>query len=152
LSGASDLAPADPSRPHGILVSAPNPVSVLVIEDSMDVADSIARFLRVGAGFDVRVAYNGEAGLKAAHADPPKVVVCDLSMPRLNGLRVAEELSRMVPRPLLIAVTAFAGAYPEDLALLAGFDHYLVKPADPFAIEAIIRNHSRVAGPTNDLG
>lgn len=118
-----------------------NPPSVLVIEDSMDVADSMARFLRVGGGFHVKVAYNGEAGLKAALADRPDAVVCDLAMPRLNGLRVAEELSRLDPRPLLIAVTAFAGAYPEDMALLAGFDHYFQKPADPFAIEAAIRDH-----------
>ena len=122
-------------------MSQDTPTSVLVIEDNIDVADSIARFLRVGAGFDVRVAYNGEAGVKAAHADPPRAVICDLALPRLNGLLVAEELARLAPRPLLIAVTAFAGAYPEDLALLAGFDHYLQKPADPFAIEALIRNH-----------
>ncbi len=122
-------------------MSAEKPVSVLVIEDSIDVADSIARFLRVGAGFDVRVAYNGETGLKAAFADPPDAVVCDLAMPRLSGLRVAEELSQLRPPPLLIAVTAFAVAYPEELALLAGFHHYFPKPADPFAIEAAIRNH-----------
>jgi DNA-binding response OmpR family regulator len=115
------------------------PISVLIIEDNIDVADSTARFLRVGFGFDVRVAYNGEAGLKAALADRPDAVVCDLSMPRLNGLRVAEELARLQPRPALIAVTAFAGAYPEDLALLAGFHTYFQKPADPFAIEAAIR-------------
>jgi CheY-like chemotaxis protein len=124
-------------------VNRPNPTSVLVIEDSMDVADSMARFLRVGGGFDVKVAYNGEAGLKAALADRPDAVVCDLAMPRLNGLRVAEELSRLEPRPLLIAVTAFAGAYPEDMALLAGFHHYFQKPADPFAIEAAILDHLR---------
>ena len=128
------------------------PISVLVIEDSMDVADSIARFLRVGAGYDVRVAYNGEAGLKAAYAAPPHVVVSDLSMPRLSGLRVAEELSRLVPRPLLIAVTAFAGAYPEDLARLAGFDHYLPKPADPFAIERLIDAHVFGRGPDSLSG
>jgi DNA-binding response OmpR family regulator len=115
--------------------------SVLVIEDNMDVADSMARFLRVAAGYEVRVAYNGEAGLKAAYADPPDVVVCDLAMPRMNGLRVADELSARVPRPLMIALTAFGVAFPEDLAMLAGFDHYLQKPADPFAIEALIRNH-----------
>jgi DNA-binding response OmpR family regulator len=121
------------------------PASVLVIEDSMDVADSIARFLRVGAGYNVRVAYNGEAGVKLAFAERPAAVVCDIAMPRLNGLRVAEELSAMDPRPLLIAVTAYGGTYPEDLALTAGFDHYLVKPADPFAIEKLIADHVRGA-------
>jgi len=126
------------------------PVSVLVVEDSMDVADSIARFLRVGAGYNVRVAYNGEAGVKMAFADPPDVVVCDIAMPRLNGLRVAEELSNLNPRPLLIAVTAYGGVYPEDLARTAGFDHYLVKPADPFAIDDLIANHIKRIRPEED--
>jgi DNA-binding response OmpR family regulator len=121
--------------------------SVLVIEDSMDVADSIARFLRIGVGYNVRVAYNGEAGVKMAFADPPDAVVCDIAMPRLNGLRVAEELSAMTPRPLLIAVTAYGGVYPEELARTAGFDHYLVKPADPFAIDTLIVDHLKRIRP-----
>jgi two-component system CheB/CheR fusion protein len=124
-------------------VDAPvRPVKVLVVEDNMDAADSVARFLRIGAGFDVRVAYDGEAGLKAAYADLPDVVVCDIGLPRLNGLKVAGELIELRPRPLLIAVTAFGGVYTEDLARAAGFDHYLVKPADPFAIEALARSRA----------
>jgi DNA-binding response OmpR family regulator len=126
-------------------VDAPaRPAKVLVVEDNMDAADSVARFLRVGAGFDVRVAYDGEQGLKAAYADHPDVVVCDIGLPRVNGLKVAGDLAELRPRPLLIAVTAFGGVYPEDLARAAGFDHYLVKPADPFAIEGLIAGHCRV--------
>jgi DNA-binding response OmpR family regulator len=117
------------------------PVSVLVVEDNIDLADSIARFLRVGAGFDARVAYDGETGLRRALDTPPDAVVCDLSLPRLHGLELGRHLSRRDPRPLLIAVTACDRASTEDLARAAGFDHYLVKPADPFAIEALVRGH-----------
>jgi len=125
-------------------MTAPTPpVSVLVVEDNMDTADSIARFLRVAAGFDVKVAYDGAAGVKAALADRPTVVVCDISLPRLNGLQVAGQLSDLKPRPLLVAVTAYDGAETEELAYAAGFDHYLVKPADPFALETIITNYAR---------
>jgi two-component system, sensor histidine kinase len=122
------------------------PISVLVIEDVMDTADSLARFLHIGAGLEVRVAYNGETGVKMAFADPPTVVVCDIGLPRLNGLRVASELAELKPRPLLVAVTAYGGVYPEETALAAGFDHYLVKPADPFAIEKLILDHARGVG------
>lgn len=121
------------------------PISVLVIEDVMDTADSLARFLRVGSGLDVRVAYNGEAGVKLAFAEPPSAVVCDIGLPRLNGLKVAGELTELKPKPLLIAVTAYGGVYTEDLARAAGFDHYLVKPADPFEIEKLILDHGRPA-------
>ena len=70
-----------------------------------------------------------------ALADPPDAVVCDIGLPRLNGLQVAAELGRLRPKPLLIAVTAYGGVYTEELARAAGFDHYLLKPADPFEIE-----------------
>src|SRR5690349_11339909 len=66
------------------------PPTVLVIDDNMDTADSLARFLRVGAGFTVKVAYDGPTGVKMAGADRPDVVVCDIAMPKLSGLRVAD--------------------------------------------------------------
>jgi CheY-like chemotaxis protein len=116
----------------------------------MDTADSLARFLRVGAGFSVKVAYDGQTGVKIATADRPDVVVCDIAMPKLSGLRVAEALVQHQPRPLLIAVTAFAGEFPEARAREAGFDFYLAKPADPFVIETLILNRDRRPrnGPT----
>jgi CheY-like chemotaxis protein len=119
------------------------PASVLVIENSADVADSIARFLRVGAGHDVRVAYDGPSGIRMAVAELPDAVVCDIAMPRMDGLKVAKELSELRPRPLLIAVTGYAGEFPEAQAREAGFDFYLVKPADPFVIETLIQNRKR---------
>jgi DNA-binding response OmpR family regulator len=122
------------------------PISVLVIDDHMDTADSLARFLRIAVGHDVRVAYDGAAGVRLATAVVPDVVVCDIAMPKVSGLRVAEVLSKVTPRPLLIAFTAFAGEFPEATAREAGFDYYLAKPADPFAIEALIRDH-KTPGP-----
>jgi DNA-binding response OmpR family regulator len=114
--------------------------SVLLVEDHIDTADSLARFLRVGAGFDVRVAYDGSAGLKAAVRQPPDAIVCDIGLPKLNGLELAKELSAALPvKPLLIAVTGYSGEYPETQAREAGFDFYLAKPADPFVIEKLIR-------------
>jgi two-component system, sensor histidine kinase len=123
----------------------PRPASVLVIEDNMDVADSLSRFLRVAVGHTVRVAYDGASGVRMATAEVPDVVVCDIAMPRLDGLRVAELLRTLDPRPLLIAVTAYTGQFPESTAREAGFDYYLAKPADPFVIEALIQNRKRPA-------
>ena len=117
------------------------PVSVLVVDDKKDVADSLARYLRAAAGHRVRVAYDGARAIRMAAAAAPDAVVCDIAMPGLPGLRVAEALGRLDPRPLLIAVTAFGGLCPEAAARAAGFDHYLVKPADPRAITDLLRAH-----------
>jgi DNA-binding response OmpR family regulator len=127
------------------------PVSVLIVEDNMDGADSLARFLRVAAGFDVRVAYDGLTGARLAVARPPEVVVCDIALPRRDGYQVAREIAAALPaKPLLIAVTAFAGDHTEGRARAAGFDFYLAKPTDPFVLETLIRDRvqsRRSAGP-----
>jgi DNA-binding response OmpR family regulator len=119
-------------------------VSVLIIEDNADTADTLARFLRLGCGYQVANAPDGLRGVRAALADPPDVIVCDLGLPKKNGILVAEELLEELPdRPLLIAVTGYGDAATRGLAADAGFDHFLLKPADPFAIESLIEAHQK---------
>jgi DNA-binding response OmpR family regulator len=116
--------------------------SVLIIEDNADVADSLARFLRIGCGYEVSTAPDGLKGVRAALAHPPDVVVCDIGLPKKNGILVGEELlESLSDRPLLIAITGYGDAPTRALAEEVGFDHFLVKPADPFAIEALIEAH-----------
>lgn len=117
---------------------ADRPVKVLVIDDAPDTAETLAEFLLQGFGFDARVAHDGRAGLAAATADPPVAVVLDLGLPGLNGLEVARLIRATVaPCPLLIAVTGHGEAFPEEAAVDA-FDHYAVKPANPFVIAALV--------------
>jgi DNA-binding response OmpR family regulator len=120
--------------------------SVLIIEDNFDTAESLARFLKLGCGFRVSIATDGIRGLQMARDEVPDVVVCDLGLPKKNGLLVGEQIIESVqPRPLLIAVTGYGDAATRDLAATAGFDHYLTKPADPFEIEALVETHLRTA-------
>src|SRR4051812_18207416 len=85
-------------------------------------------------------ASDGATGIKRVSERAPDVVICDIAMPKLSGLRVADALTQLKPKPLLIAVTAFAGEFPEAKAREAGFDFYLAKPADPFVIDTLIRD------------
>ena len=118
--------------------------SVLIIEDNADVADSLARFLRIGCGYQVSTAPDGLKGVRAALEDPPDVLIVDIGLPKKNGILVGEELIESLPdRPLVIAVTGYGDATTRALAEEAGFDHFLVKPADPFAIERLIEDHIR---------
>ena len=84
--------------------------SILIIEDNATLADSLAMYLRIATGFDVRVAADGVAGVEAALRQPPDVIICDINLPKKDGFAVAEELARSLPRrPLLLALTAYAG-------------------------------------------
>lgn len=123
------------------MADPPSPTCVLIIEDNVDSADTLARLLHLRGGFDVRVAYDGMAGLKSAVERPPDAVVCDIGLPKIDGFQLARDLIAALPRkPLLIALTAYGHSYAEEPALEAGFDHYLTKPADPTVIERLIRS------------
>jgi two-component system, OmpR family, response regulator len=125
------------------------PVTVLVIDDVRDTADSLADYLRAAHEYVVRVATDGATGLKWAAADPPDAVVCDLGLPGLDGLKVAEQLRDAVsPAPFLIAVTGFSGTD----AATGPFDAYLVKPADPARIAALVGRFARQGTGTRGGG
>jgi DNA-binding response OmpR family regulator len=118
-------------------------LSVLIVEDNADTAESLARFLRLGCGYDVSTAWDGVKGIRAALDHNPDVIVCDIGLPKRDGLQVAEELSEQMPRrPLMIAVTGYGNRVTRDQAMAAGFDHFLVKPANPFEIEALIEAYA----------
>jgi len=122
--------------------------SVLIIEDNADVADSLARFLRIGCGYEVSTAPDGLKGVRAALEHPPDVLILDIGLPKKNGILVGEELIEALPhRPLVIGITGYGDATTRALAEEAGFDHFLTKPADPFLIESLIEDHlKRQAG------
>jgi two-component system, sensor histidine kinase len=118
-------------------------LSVLIVEDNADTAESLSRFLRLGCGYEVSTAWDGVKGVRAALDQNPDVIVCDIGLPKRDGLQVAEELGEQMPRrPLMIAVTGYGNRVTRDQAIAAGFDHFLIKPADPFEIEALIEAHA----------
>jgi CheY-like chemotaxis protein len=116
-------------------------LSVLVVDDNRDAADVEALLLR-HLGCRVRVAYSGADAVRAAREDPPDAVLCDLSMPGVDGYAVARQL-RADPATAgakLVAYTAFSGEPHAGQIKEAGFDYHLVKGAVEHAeIERLLR-------------
>ena len=110
---------------------------VLVVDDNRDAADSLCLLLRTW-GFDVRVAYDGREALTAARAYRPDCLLSDIGLPGIDGYRLAEHVRRdeALRGTTLVAITA----YPDEArARAAGFDRHFVKPADPHAVAAMLR-------------
>ena len=106
------------------------PLFILLIEDSVDVAESMQMLLEM-EGHAVIVAGDGIAGLEKARSETPDVVLCDLGLPGLDGYGVARALSSD-PNLAEVHRVALSGyALPEDVARAkaAGFHHHLAKPA-----------------------
>ena len=118
------------------------PLSILVVDDERDTADSLALILG-HHGHRVTTAYSGEEALVAAVNHPPDVVVADLIMPGLNGLQFARELRRQltVRPPVLIGLTGLSGL--DEVAQAAGYHLHLVKPVAPALLVAAIQRISQ---------
>ncbi len=112
---------------------------VLVIEDSRDSADSLRMLLEL-LGHEVRVAYSGLVGLKAANEWLPDVVISDIGLPGMDGYALASELRRApaTAGALLIGVSGYGRDEDRRRARAAGFDFYLVKPAAPEDLQRLL--------------
>jgi CheY-like chemotaxis protein len=125
---------AEPSLVANASFDAPmaaKPLRVLIVEDNVDAAE-ILRTLLTYHGYQVTVAYNGPAGVTAAMAERPDVVLCDIGLPGMDGYAVADAL-RQNPETWtarLIAVTGYGREVDKQRALRSGFDLHLVKPVN----------------------
>ena len=87
------------------------PLTILIVDDWPDSAESLADILRLSGGHQVKVAYDGAAAICLASAQSFDVVLLDLEMPRLDGCQVAEHILALPGEaPLLIAVSGFGEA------------------------------------------
>lgn len=112
---------------------------VLVVDDNVDAADTLARYLDQ-LGYTTRLAYDGGEGLRAAAEFRPHVALLDLGLPDVDGYEVAlaireESWGKAV---LICAVTAWAEEADRELTRVAGFDHHFVKPVDLRALVSAI--------------
>jgi two-component system CheB/CheR fusion protein len=115
------------------------PRRVLVVDDNVDAAESLALLLRVER-HEVRTAHDGPTALHVAEAFRPEVVLLDIGLPRMDGYEVARRLRGQAgfQKALLVALTGYGQDEDRRRAEEAGFDAYLVKPADPAALHELL--------------
>ena len=110
---------------------------VLVIDDDPNVAEVVAAYL-TREGCLVEVHGDGEAGLAAAMADPPDLVVLDLMLPGLDGLEVCRRIQALAPVPVVM-LTAKGDETDRIIGLELGADDYVSKPFSPRELVARIK-------------
>lgn len=122
---------------------APSPMrkrDVLVVDDNVDAAESLALILRL-QGHTVRVCHNGFAALDEARGRLPEIAFLDIGMPGMDGYEVARQLRAMQggKRLSITAITGWGKEQDRRRSKEAGFDNHLTKPVDPSDVEAILR-------------
>jgi signal transduction histidine kinase/CheY-like chemotaxis protein len=121
-------APVQPPEPSRSELENQTHGRVLVVDDNVDAADSLAALLRL-MGRDARAAYDGESALAAIGEFRPELAILDLGMPGMNGYELAARLRECYAAGDLRLVALSGHAQTQDAARAAGFDLHLLKPA-----------------------
>jgi CheY-like chemotaxis protein len=119
-------------------------VSVLVVDDNIDAADSLSRVLTL-AGYQTTVAYEAAAALSIAAGQRPDVVLLDIGLPSMSGHELARRLRSETwgARMQLIAITGWGQEDDRRKSREAGFDEHLIKPVDPELLIGILARAKR---------
>jgi CheY-like chemotaxis protein len=111
---------------------------VLVVDDNIDAAESIAVYLRL-EGHEVRTVTDGMQAIAIAQVFAPQVAVLDIGLPGMSGYELARRLKAQAGSPaVLIALTGYGQKEDRTRSDAAGFQYHFVKPADPRTIQAAI--------------
>ena len=116
-------------------------MNVLVVDDDRQIVDSIAIFLK-GEGYGVFKAYDGMEALEALGDREVHLMILDIMMPKMDGIRTLMKLreSRNIP---VILLSAKSEDTDKILGLTAGADDYMTKPFNPSELMARVKSQLR---------
>lgn len=136
-----DIAPS----PQRTVPAAPIARRVLIVDDNVDAADTLATFVHAIGGH-AQTANSGEDGVRVASEFRPEVVLLDIGLPGIDGYETCRRLRAGVVQPetSIIAVTGWGKQQDRARAFASGFDAHLTKPADPGLLERLLADPPRV--------
>ena len=112
---------------------------VLVVDDNIDAADSLAALLEI-SGHTIRTSNDGRHAFQLAQDFRPDVAFLDIGLPGMNGYELAKALRNTpgMEKIMLIALTGWGTEADLRQARLAGFDQHLTKPANLDAVDRLL--------------
>jgi signal transduction histidine kinase len=126
--------------------------NILVVDDTPANLTLLSSILREG-GYRVRPAPSGELALRAAAAEPPDLVLLDISMPELDGFEVCTRIKadpRLRDVPVIFA-TAHTAVTDKVKAFAAGCVDYVTKPLQADEVRARVATHLRLCRQQREL-
>lgn len=123
-------------------------MKVLIADDDPQLVRAL-RITLAAHGYDVVAAPDGQAAIALAAKEHPDIVMVDLGMPRLDGIRVIEALRGWTSAPIIV-VSGRTGSADKVEALDAGADDYVTKPFQVDELLARLRALSRRASASTN--
>ena len=125
---------------------------VLVIDDEEDVREVLRLHLE-GAGFNVLEAENGEDGINILRSEDNMIniglILCDIRMPKVNGVECVDFLKKEVPGIPVVMVTGYPDTEMATSLMKKGVKDYLVKPVEK---EKLLDVVDKIVAAGKDIG
>ena len=109
---------------------------ILIVEDDEQLAHLVGEYL-TAMGFDTQIEPRGDTAPDRILADPPDLVILDIMLPGLDGLKVCQRIRPHFKGPILM-LTALDEEVDEVVGLETGADDYMAKPVRPRLLVAHI--------------
>ncbi len=100
---------------------------LLIVDDETEICDFLKTFFEERE-FDVRTAHSGEEAMEQVEKSKPQVVLLDVHMPGMDGMKVLREIKSRYPGVKVIMVTALETREKIEEAMRLGADNYITKP------------------------
>lgn len=114
---------------------------ILVCDDDHEIVEAISIYL-TGEGFKVLPAYDGAEALDIMEETPVDLLIVDVMMPRLDGIRTTRQVREKSSIPIII-LSAKSEDNDKILGLNIGADDYLTKPFNPLELVARVKSQLR---------
>lgn len=114
---------------------------ILVCDDDKEIVDAIEIYL-IQEGYEVEKAYNGEEALAVVKRDEIDLIIMDVMMPKLDGIRTTLQIRKESKIPIII-LSAKTEDADKILGLNIGADDYVTKPFNPLELVARVKSQLR---------
>lgn len=114
---------------------------ILIVEDEKELANILGAYLEV-EGFEPIVSHDGQEGLKAFNEKQPVLVLLDIMLPKVDGIKVCKQIREKSEVPVIM-ISAKSGEMDKVIALGIGADDYVTKPFSPLELVARVKAQLR---------
>ena len=116
-------------------------MKILVVDDDKEIVESISIFLK-GEGYEVLKAYNGLDALETLTENDVQLMLLDIMMPKLDGIKTLLKLRETKNIPVIL-ISAKSEDADKIFGLTAGADDYITKPFNPSELVARVKSQLR---------
>jgi len=130
---------ADTVQPYQNTVVSSDELTVMVVDDNVDAAQTLGMFLEA-MGYKIMLAYSAKSAIEQSNSQVPDIFILDIGLPDMDGNQLARQLSSE-PRTSkipLIALTGYGQEEDRGKTKASGFSHHFVKPVDASALLDVI--------------